>query len=366
MNTPIHSHIGPRQVGPMNFTKVDEYRSLRKLGIGLDEKLIRKMMDGQQEFAMDALQATITTASIATPIQFLQTWLPGFVHTITGARNIDLLVGIDNMGAWSDEEVVQGMLEQTGKAALYGDLNNVPLSSWNVNFERRTVVRFEEGMRVGKLEEERAARMQVNTSQNKREAAASALEIQRNLIGFYGFNSGLNRTYGFLNDPNLPAYVTVANPGSGTSWSVKTYVQIIADLRNAFATLRTQSQDTINPQKVPTTLAIATNSVDYLSVVSDYGNSVMDWLKETYPLCRVESAPELNLANGGANVFYLYAERVQDSSTDNGRVFSQIVPSKFQMLGVQQLAKGYEEDYSNATAGVLCKRPYAVVRRSGI
>jgi len=33
---------------------------------------------------------------------------------------------------------------------------------------------------------------------------------------------------------------------------------------------------------------------------------------------------------------------------------------------VQQLAKAYEEDYSNATAGVMCKRPYAVTRWSGI
>jgi len=30
------------------------------------------------------------------------------------------------------------------------------------------------------------------------------------------------------------------------------------------------------------------------------------------------------------------------------------------------MAKAYEEDYSNATAGVLLKRPYAVVRYSGI
>jgi hypothetical protein len=31
-----------------------------------------------------------------------------------------------------------------------------------------------------------------------------------------------------------------------------------------------------------------------------------------------------------------------------------------------QLTKGYEEDYSNATAGIMCKRPWAVTRWSGI
>jgi hypothetical protein len=78
------------------------------------------------------------------------------------------------------------------------------------------------------------------------------------------------------------------------------------------------------------------------------------------------SAPQLNGANGGSNVFYLFADAVQDLSSDDGRAFAQIVPAKFQVLGVQQMAKGYEEDYSNATAGIICKRPFAVVRYTGI
>lgn len=76
--------------------------------------------------------------------------------------------------------------------------------------------------------------------------------------------------------------------------------------------------------------------------------------------------PQFNGANGGSNVFYLYADRVIDNSTDDGKTFDQLVPAKFQVLGVQQKLKGYEESYSNATAGVLCKRPYAVYRGSGI
>ncbi|MGJ0509053.1 MAG: hypothetical protein ACR652_18420, partial [Methylocystis sp.] len=65
------------------------------------------------------------------------------------------------------------------------------------------------------------------------------------------------------------------------------------------------------------------------------------------------------------NVVYLYAEAIADQSTDGGRTFIQVVPSKFQVLGVEQKAKGYLEDYTNATAGIMCKRPYAVIRRSG-
>ena len=114
------------------------------------------------------------------------------------------------------------------------------------------------------------------------------------------------------------------------------------------------------------TLALPTGVSQYLSVVSQYGNSVRQWLKETYPKCRVTSAPQLNAANGSANVFYLYAEDVDDSASDDSRTWVQAVPAKFQTLGVQIEAKGYVEDFTNATAGVMLKRPYAVVRYSGI
>lgn len=222
-------------------------------------------------------------------------------------------------------------------------------------------------MKVGVLESARAARMLVDDAGMKREAAALALEITRNAVGFYGFNTGDNNTYGFLNDPGLGGYTVVPNGASASpQWSTKTFLEICKDIRTAIQAVRQQSQDTIDPEKVDLTLAVATGSVDYLSTTSDFGISVRDWLKEAYPRVRVVSAPQLNNANAGDNVFYLYADKLDDMSTDGGRVFIQPVPTKFQVLGVQQLAKAYEEDYSNATAGVMCKRPYAVVRYYGI
>lgn len=358
-----HSFLGPRNVRSLKLTQADleaGLPDLSRLGIGLDEKSISKMVAG---IGMDSQEALVTTSSITTPIQFLQNWLPGFVNVITAARKIDELVGISTIGSWEDEEIVQGVLELTGQSVPYGDYTNVPFSSWNANYERRTVVRFEEGMRVGSLEEARAARVRINSAASKRDSAALSLEIQRNNVGFFGFNSGANRTYGFLNDPALPAYQNTPSPNP---WATSTFLQITGDLRTAFQLLRTQSQDTIDPQTTEITLAVATNAVDYLSTTSDFGITVWDWLKQSYPKTRVVSAPQLNAANGGDNVFYLYAEKVDDGSSDDSRTFVQVVPAKFQLLGVSRLTKHYEEDYINATAGVLTKRPYAVVRFSGI
>lgn len=360
------SHLKPSQVRPfkMSDEAVKNYLDLSKLGICFDAADVQKMM----AFAMDAdLTAPLTTASVTTPIQFLQAWLPGFVEIITAARRIDNLIGITTQGRWEDEEIVQGVMEHTGEAVPYGDYTNIPHANWNANFERRSIVRFEEGMQVGRLEEARAAAMQVNTPEEKRRAAASALEIIRNLVGFFGYNAGANRTYGLLNDPELPAYVTVpVGASAATEWATKTFLEITADLREALSSLRIQSQDRIDPSRTPIVLAIAMSARDYLSVTSDFGNSVAQWLQETYPNVRVESVPEFDAANGGDNVFYLYAESVDDNSTDDNRTFVQVVPAKFQTVGVQQMAKTYTEDYTNATAGVLVKRPYAVVRRSGV
>ena len=376
MRVKEHSSISPRNVRPLVFAQdavtMGMLNELQAVGINITPQALAKMHSEGQGFlngiAQDAIVQPLTTASVATPLQFLQSWLPGFVRVLTQARKIDNLVGVVTQGRWEDEEIVQGVLELVGQATPYGDYTNVPLSSWNANFERRSVVRFEEGLRVGKLEEARAAAMQVNSAESKREAAALALDIQRNRVGFYGYNGGSNRTYGFLNDPSLPGYVTVATGAGGdTEWSDKTFLEITADLRSAFASLRTQSGDLIDPYTASITIAIATNSVDFLGVTNEWGSlSVRQWLRETYPSSRVESAPELNGANGGENVFYLYAETVGDSSSDDGRTIIQVVPTRFMALGVEQQAKAYIEDYTNATAGIMVKRPYAVVRRSGI
>ena len=208
----------------------------------------------------------------------------------------------------------------------------------------------------------RAARLRVDDSGMKREAAALALDIQRNLVGFYGFNSGDNLTYGFLNDPGLGSYTQVADGVAGYTWAVKTFLEIQRDIVTAIQTLRTQSQDTIDPETMDLTLAVATSSVDYLSKTSDFGISVRAWLQMAYPRVRVVTAPQLNAAYDSDNVFYLYADKITDMSTDGGLVWIQPVPTKFNVLGVQQLAKAYEEDFSNATSGAMCKRPYAVVR----
>jgi len=357
----VHNSTSPRNAAqPINMTAQDVAASLPHLklaGIDISEAQARQIMS-----AADSLEPTVTTASTATPLQFLQEWMPGFVNVMTQARKADALIGMMVAGSFEDEEVVQGVLEMTGLAIPYGDMTNTNYSGWNVNWEQRTIIPFESGFEVGNREEARASRMNVNSTDSKRKGSGLALEIQRNNVAFNGYNNGANRTYGILNDPNLLPY----NAAPNGNWAASDYLQMQQDILTAFQGLRTQSGDNVDAKENEVTLGIASDVVDFLSTTSDFGNSVYEWIMQNYPKTRIVSVPQFNAANGGANVMYAFAEKVIDESTDDGATWAQIVPTKFRLNGVEQKAKSFLESHSNATAGSMCKRPFAVYRQSGL
>lgn len=355
MRSQIHTSFTGRELvarGPLQLTEdqvLAALPQLAKIGIGMDSALVGP-----------------AGGNLGTPAQFLQNWLPGIVRQVTKVRNADALMGVQTVGSWEDEEVIQTAAELTGKAELYGDVTNIPLAGYNATYERRSIIRFEQGVMMGTLEEARAAKANISMAVEKRAAAAESLDIIRNRVAFYGYNQPDTRVFGFLNDPNLPAYANVAAGAGGLTWALKTFLEITRDIREMVTSLVTQSGGRIRPQDTDMTLALPLGFEEYMGVTSDFGVSVADWLSKTYPRVRVETAPELTGANGGANVAYLYAERVADSGTDGGEVIAQIVPARFQALGVEKRAKGVVESYTNGLAGVMTKRPYGVVRRSGL
>lgn len=371
-------HIGKRRSGSAMDGK--RLTNEQLMGLAQDAAMMAKMgISGpkmhaalmETSIALDAgITQPVTTPSVGTPIQFLQEFLAGVVHILTTARKADVLAPIATVGKWSDQEIVQQVLEHLGAPGLYKDHGDLPLTSWNLTYDRRDIVRFELGAQVNMLEDERAKAIDVNSAQEKRAAVALAFEILRNEIFFNGFNLGGNKTYGILNDPNLPAFVTVATGGGGgTEWSGKTVDERISDIITAIQSLRLQSGSNIDPKSMPLILAMPSNVVDLMHDVdgpNTYGVTVKKWLTENYPNISVEAIPEFEAANGGESVFYLYAETVPGTGTDDGRVIMQLVPARMQALNTVQTTKGFKEGYTMATAGHYCKRGYGVVRFTGI
>ena len=212
--------------------------TLNALGINYE----KTAMDEFRAFATDANPGLQTSPSNMTPVQFLQFWIPEMVEVVTASRDADAILGRDFAGSWEDEEIVQPVIEYAGQARPYGDKTNLNLADYNTNFETRTIVRFEQDVEVGKLEAARASKMRVDAQGSKRYAASLSLAINANQIAFYGYNASTNRTYGLLNDPNLPAYTSLPNGAAGTSeWATKTFNEITADIKSMFAALRVRT-----------------------------------------------------------------------------------------------------------------------------
>ena len=322
----------------------------------------REAMDEFRAYAQDAAPSLQTSPSNMTPIQFLQYWIPEMVRIVTASRDADDILGRDFAGSWEDEEIVQPVIEYTGKPRVYGDKTTFNLASFNINYETRTIVRFEQDIEVGKLEEARAAKQRVDAQGTKRDAAAEALAINANDIAFNGYNAGNNKTYGLLNDPNMPAYTAFAQgSASSTLWSTKTFNEIVTDIKAMMSALRVRSGNNFKPERDACTLALAVSVVDSLQTVNALGGtSVLDWLNKTYPNCRVTSAVQLDGANSTANVAYLFAD-----TFGGKKVIAQYMQDALRLVGVEQKAKGFLESYSNATAGVMLRIPVGLVRFTG-
>ena len=319
-------------------------------------------MDEFRAYAQDAAPALQTSPSNMTPVQFLQYWIPEMIKIVTASRDADEILGRDFAGSWEDEEIVQPVIEYTGKPRVYGDKTTFNLASFNINYETRTIVRFEQDVEVGKLEEARAAKQRVDAQGTKRDAAATALAINANDIAFNGYNAGNNKTYGLLNDPSLPAYTAFAQgAASSTTWASKTFNEIVADIKAMMSALRVRSGNNFKPERDACTLALSVAVVDQLQTVNQLGGtSVLEWLHKTFPGCRVTSAVQLDGANSSANVAYLFADEI-----DGKKVIAQYMQDALRLIGVEQGAKNFKEVYSNATAGVMLRIPVGLVRYSG-
>lgn len=377
----IHSSLNAREMTQMVMDAADvkHVLDLEQYGIHLNgrkNELARLMafaMDSNDVGPIPTPLSPLSPVSIPGLIQFLQNWLPGHVRALTAIREADEFVGLSTVGQWDDEQIVQRVLEGIGTAQPYTDGGNMALMSWTPTFESRTIVRFEAGLQVAPLEEARSSRVQVSSADEKRLMVAEALEVQRNRVAFYGYNDGSGRTFGFLNDPNLPAYVAAPSGASASPlWANKTTLEIIADLRQGLTALQVNSKGRIKTygrggrQATKITIGFPNGYENYLSTTTELGYSVFQWMQENYPNVEFVSAPELVDANGGSSALYFYADAVENSGSDDGRTWLQVVPTKMFTLGVEKKIKGYVEGYTNATAGVMLKRPYATYRMTGI
>jgi len=144
-----------------------------------------------------------------------------------------------------------------------------------------------------------------------------------------------------------------------------TFDELTTEISTRLGSIMTNSGGNVD-QNSAFTIAMPVGYATIMTKPNTYGQTPMAWLNANYPNVRVEYAPEFTAANGGANVAYYWAERIEDGSTDGGNALEQVVPAKMFNIGAERRAKGYIEDFGTATAGVVWKRPYLCVRVTGV
>lgn len=292
---------------------------------------------------------------------FLRTRVAGVIRQLTTPKLIDEILGITTVGRWEDETIEWDIEEYFAKAELYGDHSNTPLATYNNGEERRGVIRFEQGFEVGLLEEARQSAGSRDPYAAKRRAANESLDQARQDVGMLGYANPANPVYGLLNEPGLGPY-TELGPFQGA-----TFAQITAYYQQLFNQLEVQSQGRIREDS-SLTIVEPLGYRQYRTVANPVaqGETVQEWLDKNYPRTRTIYTPEFNGANGGTNVIYIFADTVDIEDDASSSTAEQIVPSRYQLLGTQQMLKRTVESASMATAGVVITRPWAWVRGSGI
>lgn len=315
--------------------------------------------------AMDSglIGPAVTNGSISSSA--LETWLPGTLRMITNVNNIDEIAGITTIGRFEDDTINTRVLEAVGKAEFYGDNSNIPLADYNPSTEKREVARFEQGFQVGMLEELRQSSTGFQAANEKRSATIQSLNNSRNEVGFSGISG--TSTYGLLNDPNLPSYMSYADVGvgGGQPWLASgTFASITKDLTRMVSAIETQMGGNLqdNAQMV---MVLATGYRSIFNVrEATTGVSVRQWLDDTYPNVRVVYTPKFKGAYTAKDVVYLFVENAgaYDDADVGGASVIQAVPVRYQVIGSEQRVKGYVEDAVMATAGVIVLRPWAFAR----
>lgn len=312
----------------------------------------------------------VTTPNINLPLGALQYIRPGAIEVLTAPRMSDRLARAEKNGKWGDMVVTVKLKEYTGKTSpddgLYSDGLQVKTNYTTVN---RGVYYYQTGWLATDMEEATVGAMQENYRADQAEGAMRTLAIDRNNFFFNGIATANGQTpiYGFLNDPELSAYTTVAGGDAAenpTYWTNKTPEQIANDIVAAVSQLIAQSQGVVEDEleNGKIVVAVATGSIGQLDRNNSFGKSARAMLKETYG-DKVEfiAVPQLNNADSDSDVFYATFQFTSGPAT---LINSYVEMAKAYPVYVRDSV--VSQKISAATSGAIVQLPWAIVRYNGI
>ena len=166
---------------------------------------------------------------------------------------------------------------------------------------------------------------------------------------------------GFLNNSNVPA-ASVANPGAGTTWAVKTPAQILADVNALFA----QVFEVTKEVEKADTLLLPTTQWSYIASTPRSDNSdttILQYLVQNSPYINsaddIKSLPELEGAGAAAT------DRMMVYTKDIDKVVFHI-PMPFRIEQPVRKTLGWEVPAVYKLSGVEFRFPLSAAYGDGI
>jgi hypothetical protein len=308
--------------------------------------------------AMDAAIPMVTAANLGIPEMFSTFVDPQCIEILSAPTNASKIFPHRKNADWKDTESIYTEIEAVGRSEAYSDYGKAATSDVNMNFPARGVHRLQTLIRVGDLEQERAAAVKIDLLSKKQQAAARVLRQDTNEIELFGYN-GLT-IYGMLNDPNIPAALNPGVEGGETAWDSKSAVGIYNDILSLFGELAKNSGGYIKFD-TPMVLVVPPAVSSRLARVTELGVApVMDMVKGYFPNLRVETLAQLEDDTGVQKVM-LVAENVEGMPSG--------VTGYADLLRTSRVVSEYtsmSQKWMSSTTGTFIYLPFAVATMSGI
>ena len=330
-------------------------------------KIVVDYAKTEQMLAMDAAPVTITTGNVGVPGALVTLFDPTITQILFAAMNASKLAPEARKGDWTDRYMNFTVTEYTGDVTPYGDFAENVTSDVNFESPARENYLFQTVVRFGDLEQAVAARQRLALASEKQRAAATILNKAHNKFALYGVAG--KKTYGLLNDPNLPSTASPATVTIGgtnySTWADKidhgagagaNYVfNDVLKLYNALASANGGNIDTSSR----IILAVSNARVGALSSPNTYGITAMKMIKDNFPNMEIVQLPELSTGSGEwayMIVPELFGESTADIAYSEKMRMGRLVP---ELSSFKQKAVG-------GTWGAVIRRPSLIKIMTGI
>ncbi len=332
-------------------------------GIQFVDTQIQGYLDRQQYgsnygLAADAQPTLVSTSNAGIPAYLANYLDPKMIAVLVTPMKAAKILGESKKGDWTTLTAQFPIVENVGEVSSYGDYSNNGNAAINVNWEPRQSYHFQTVTNWGERELDIAGEARIDYAARLNISSALTINKAANKIYFFGV-AGL-QNYGLLNDPSLPAPISPAATGTGSSvlWSTKTADLIYSDILALFTQLMTQANGTID-QEQKMVLAMSPTLTTNLNKTNQYNVNVTDQLKKNFPNLRVETAVEYDTTGG--QLMQLIAEEVEGQETATA-AFTE----KMRAHPVKVELSSFKQKKSAGSWGAIIFRPFLIAGMLGM